>query len=214
MLAYGGEELLIEPFAGAIFSMTPGHTAKLSGALHGGSLAGMVLVGLVGTALRRRRLGSLEAWMTGGCVASAAALLAIAAAGMTARVGLLPGLIFALGLANGSYAIAAVAVMMQKVGAGGPDTEGVRMGLWGAAQAVAFGAGGFAATVLSDLARHLMTWQPGAYALVFGAQAAIFLVAARVAARLDRLAPLAPGTTQDAPPGSRMTPSAALGSGR
>ncbi len=188
MLAYGGEELLVEPFAGSVFGMTPGQTAKLSGALHGGSLIGMIFVGIVGTVLRRRRVGSLEAWMTGGCIASAAALLALALLGFSGRGGLLAPVVFALGVANGGYAIAAVAAMMQRVGAGGPDTEGVRMGLWGAAQALAFGGGGLAATLVSDVARHIFGWQPDAYAVVFACQAAVFLTAAVLAARLQTAA--------------------------
>ncbi|MBE7220796.1 MAG: PucC family protein, partial [Caulobacteraceae bacterium] len=77
-----------------------------------------------------------------------------------------------------------IASMMQLVGAGGPAKEGVRMGLWGAAQACAFGAGGLAATILSDTARRLVASTPAAYASVFAVEAAIFLVAAGLAARL------------------------------
>ncbi len=187
MLAYGGEELMIEPFAGAIFGQTPGQTAKLSGALHAGSLLGMIFVGIVGTALRRRKIGSLETWMVGGCTASAAALVSLAVLGATDRQAWLAGVVFALGLANGGYAIAAVAAMMQRVGLAGADTEGVRMGLWGAAQAVAFGAGGLLATLASDSVRHLFVWQAGAYGFVFLGQAAVFLVAAWLALRLTPL---------------------------
>ena len=81
MLAYGGEELLIEPFAGALFGMTPGQTAKLSGSLHAGSLGGMILLAVVGTTLGRRRGGSMRAWMVGGCLASALALVGLAVLG-------------------------------------------------------------------------------------------------------------------------------------
>ena len=44
-----------------------------------------------------------------------------------------------LGVTNGAYAVAAIGSMMALVGAGGEKREGVRMGLWGAAQAFAFG---------------------------------------------------------------------------
>jgi BCD family chlorophyll transporter-like MFS transporter len=186
MLAYGGEELLIEPFAGSLFGMTPGQTAKLSGMLHAGSLAGMVLLAIVGTAFARRAAGSLKLWMSVGCVASAAALLGLAALGLSGASGAIKPMLFALGIANGSYAIAAIGSMMQRVGEDGGAKAGVRMGLWGAAQAVAFGSGGLAATILSDAARHLISGNAGAYALVFGCQAATFFYAALLAARLDR----------------------------
>ena len=190
MLAYGGEELLIEPYAGTLFGFTPGQTAKLSGQLHVGSLIGMVLLAIVGTALARRRPrhGSLKGWMAGGCVASAMALVALASLGLADRPAPLGLVLLALGAANGTYAVAAIGAMMQQVGGAsgrrGEATAGVRMGLWGAAQAVAFGAGGLLATVLSDAARHLVPTPAGAYALVFALQACAFLAAAVLATRL------------------------------
>ena len=188
MLAYGGEDLLIEPFAGATFGMSPGATAKLAGVLHGGALAGMILVAVAGTLLRRSRLGSLGLWMTGGCLASGAALLGIAGIGLAGAAKLLAPLLFCLGAANGAYAIAAIGSMMQLVGKGGPAREGVRMGLWGAAQAVAFGCGGLLATVLSDVARHTIAAGVAAYAVVFLCQAIVFFYAAALAGSLGRLA--------------------------
>jgi BCD family chlorophyll transporter-like MFS transporter len=55
------------------------------------------------------------------------------------------------------------------------------MGLWGAAQALAFGAGGLAGTAASDLARHVFGSPATAYAAVFGMEAALFLAAAGLA---------------------------------
>ena len=204
MLAYGGEELMIEPFAGSLFAMSPGQTAKLSGLLHGGSLTGMLLVACLCTRFARSPIGALRSWMIGGCVASGVALAGLAAAGLGGWSQPLGALVFALGVANGGYAIAAIATMMQLVGAGGSSREGVRMGLWGAAQGVAFGCGGLAATSLSDVGRHLVALQSAAYAAVFLAQALVFIAAALIALRIDDsrvatrsgrrdpLAPLAP----------------------
>ena len=56
------------------------------------------------------------------------------------------------------------------------------MGLWGAAQALAFGAGGLLGTGASDLARADLGAPAPAYAAVFVAEAAVFLVAAKLAA--------------------------------
>ncbi|MCX8254913.1 MAG: BCD family MFS transporter, partial [Beijerinckiaceae bacterium] len=55
MLAYGGEDLLIEPFAGALFGLGAGETAKLTGLLHAGALAGMIAVPLSAGLLPRWR---------------------------------------------------------------------------------------------------------------------------------------------------------------
>jgi MFS transporter, BCD family, chlorophyll transporter len=108
----------------------------------------------------------------------------------------------ALGFANGGYAIAAIAAMMQLVGTTGAGpgkdsarNEGTKMGLWGAAQACAFGAGGLAATMLSDLAHAVAGTTATAYAIVFALEAAIFLASALLAVRLE---------------GVRRTPSAAF----
>ena len=183
MLAYGGEDLVIEPFAGALFGLGPGATAKLTGVLHAGALLGMLAVPLAAAALWRR-VGALRLFMIGGCVASGLALLALAGLGLVGAEHLLRPALLALGIANGAYAIAAIASMMQLVGAGGPAKEGTRMGLWGAAQACAFGAGGLAATILSDSARRLVASTSAAYAIVFALEAAVFFVAAVLAARL------------------------------
>jgi BCD family chlorophyll transporter-like MFS transporter len=59
------------------------------------------------------------------------------------------------------------------------------MGIWGAAQAIAFGIGGFAGTLASDVARHAFGSPVTAYATVFAAEAALFLVAAVLAARIN-----------------------------
>ncbi len=58
------------------------------------------------------------------------------------------------------------------------------MGLWGAAQAVAFGLGGMVGTAASDLAHWLMAHSGSAYATVFALEALLFLVSARLALQI------------------------------
>ncbi|HEX8375157.1 MAG TPA: BCD family MFS transporter, partial [Geminicoccaceae bacterium] len=82
MLAYSAQDLILEPFAGTVFGMTPGESTALSGVQHGGVFAGMLLVAILGTAIGGPRLGSMRAWAVGGCIASAAALAALACAGL------------------------------------------------------------------------------------------------------------------------------------
>jgi BCD family chlorophyll transporter-like MFS transporter len=184
MLAYGAQDLILDPFAGAVFGLTPGQSTKLSGIQHGGVLAGMLLVALAGTAFGGGRFGTLRAWTIAGCLGSALLLLGLAAAGFVGTAWPLRGWVFVLGMANGAYAIAAIGSMMALVGSGRASREGVRMGLWGAAQAIAFGLGGFLATVASDLARLLLGTPVLAYAAVFAIEAALFVVAAVLAMRL------------------------------
>lgn len=186
MLAYSAQDLILEPFAGTVFGMTPGESTQLAGLQHGGVLAGMILFALTGTLMKARRASLLRVWTVGGCAASAGALFAIAAGGFFASEWSLRTLVFGLGAANGAFAAAAIASMMALAGQGRRQREGVRMGLWGAAQAIAFGVGGFAGTVAIDVARWLLESPVVAYAMVFTAEGLMFLVAAVLAADLRR----------------------------
>ncbi len=190
MLAYSAEELLLEPFAGRVFALTPGRSTQLSGLLHGGAVLGMLLVA-VGSLLMRKRANSLRGWTVAGCLASALALGALAAAGGLGAAPLLSPVVFALGLSNGMFAVAAIGSMMELAGQGRSGTTGVRMGLWGAAQAIAFALGGLSGTVGVDLARAFLGSSVAAYGIVFVAEALLFAGAAQVAFRLESSASLA-----------------------
>jgi BCD family chlorophyll transporter-like MFS transporter len=95
MPGHSAQDLILEPFAGVAFAMTPGQSTALAGAQHGGML---------------------------------------------------------------------------------------RVGLWGAAQAIAFGSGGFSGAAAADLMRALLADPAAAYCVVFAAEGAVFLLAARLAA--------------------------------
>lgn len=184
MVAYSAQDLILEPFAGTIFGYTPGQSTGLSGVQHGGVFLGMVLVALATTLIGGRVLGSLKAWIVGGCVASAVALIGVTVAGYAGPVGPLRTIVFILGVANGAFAVAAIGAMMGLAGAGGPGREGTRMGLWGAAQGIAFGIGGFSGTALADIARALIGSPAHAYAVVFILEALVFVASAIVASRI------------------------------
>jgi BCD family chlorophyll transporter-like MFS transporter len=106
--------------------------------------------------------------------------------------------VFTLGLATGAFTVSAIGVMMDLAAANGDGREGVRMGLWGGAQAVAFAAGGLASTVSIDLARHWLGTANMAYAVVFVAEGLLFAGAASLA--VGSPAPSRPGRTQRSSP--------------
>ena len=187
MIAYSAQDLILEPFAGTVFGFTPGESTRLAGVQNGGVLAGMVLVAIV-TTLAGSRAGSLRLWAVGGCLASALALAGLALAPFAGGGFPLRGIVFALGLANGAYAVAAIGSMMRLVGEGRPERQGVRMGLWGAAQGVAFGLGGLLGAGATDLARHLTGTPAVAYAAVFAVEALLFVVSAALALAVARQA--------------------------
>lgn len=183
MLAYSAQDLILEPFAGTVFGFTPGESTQLAGTQNGGVLCGMVLVALAVGGVTRRRVGTLKAWTILGCVASAISLFALAACGFAPSIVPLSALVFVLGVSNGAFAVAAIGSMMALAGAAGDGREGVRMGLWGAAQAIAFGVGGFLGAAASDVARQILGTPLAAYSCVFAIEAVLFLFAAMLAVR-------------------------------
>ena len=193
MLAYSAQDLILEPFAGTVFGYSPGASTQLSGVQHGGVLAGMLLVALAGALSARfatlRWLGSLRGWTIGGCIASALALFGLVFAGVSGDGQALKATVFALGVANGAFSIGAIGSMMRLASEGRGSREGVRMGLWGAAQAIAFGLGGLVGTGASDLAHHLIAAPGTAYAWVFALEALTFIASALLAWRISTPVP-------------------------
>jgi BCD family chlorophyll transporter-like MFS transporter len=178
MLAYSAQDLILEPFAGSVFGMTPGESTQVAGMQHGGVLLGMI-VGALGA----RRFGSLSRWAALGCAASGIALLALAASAFTGSAGAMKGVVFALGLANGAFAVGAIGAMMGMMHEGRGGRAGLRMGFWGAAQALAYGLGGFLGAAGSDVARWALGAPAAGYATVFVVEAALFLCAALLVTR-------------------------------
>ena len=179
MTAYFMQELILEPYAGLVFGLTPGQSTQLSGAQNGGVFVGMLLVGIAATGLR---IGTLRAWVVAGCLGSALAVVAIAGLGQL-EIGLIVPAVVALGFFNGMFAVAAIGSMMALAGEGRGAREGTRMGLWGAAQALAAGFGGLMGAVGVDLMRAF-TDAPGAYGTVFIFEAGLFIAAAMIATRV------------------------------
>lgn len=192
MIAFSAQDLILEPFGGLVFQLSPGETTKIAGMQHGGVFAGMVLTGLLGTLWSRRNPGALRTLTVAGCAASAIALLGLTFAAASGGHWPLQLNVFGLGFTNGCFAVAAIGSMMALAGAAGPGRTGMRMGLWGAAQAIAFGMGGLMGATIADIAR-LITGQPAfAFGLVFAIEALMFLAAAIIASRLAATAAIQP----------------------
>lgn len=179
MSAYFMQELILEPYAGLVFGLTPGQSTTLSGAQNGGVFFGMLMVGIAATGFR---LGSMRSWVVVGCLGSAGALAVISLIGQLSLTGLFPAVML-LGVFNGMFAVAAIGSMMALAGEGRTAREGTRMGLWGAAQAIAAGFGGLLGAAAVDLLRHVME-TPQAFASVFVFEAALFVAAAVMASRI------------------------------
>jgi MFS transporter, BCD family, chlorophyll transporter len=192
MLAYSAQDLILEPFAGLIFGYTPGGSTKLSSVQHMGVLLGMILVGVGGHAFGGAKGLAMERWIIGGCLGSAAALGLLGFAALTGPGAPLQPIVFTLGFANGVFAVAAIAAMMDLAGANGGAETGARMGLWGAAQAIAFGIGGFSGAAGLDAGRAYFGDTSTAFVTVFAVEAGLFVVAAWLARGLGNRQAQAP----------------------
>ena len=178
MLAYSSQDLILEPFAAVAFGFSPAETTTLSGLQNGGVLIGMLFLAFITSKAKSQTLTSLSTWTIGGCLASALAMLGLVLSGPIDNVIFFQASVFLLGIFNGAFSIAAIGSMMQFASVGSAQREGVRMGIWGASQAMAFGLGGIIGTGLSDIARIVLGDPASAYAFVFFLEGVLFVVAA------------------------------------
>jgi MFS transporter, BCD family, chlorophyll transporter len=181
MLAYSMQDLILEPFAGFIFKMTPGESTQLSGLQHSGILAGMLVTGFSGSLYTKRFGQNLKLWIMLGCFGSAVMLAGLSMAATVGPAWPLKANVFGLGIANGIFAVAAVGAMLGLASEGTRSGEGARMGVWGASQAIAFGSGGLFGAIMVDQLRSRMGQDDTAFQTVFAVEAVMFILAAVVA---------------------------------
>lgn len=187
MLACSLQDLILEPFAGSVMGLSPGASTRLSSLQHMGVVLGMLLVA-GGQILSRGT--ALRPWCIAGCVSSAAALLGLAISGQVGLLWPVQANVFLMGIGNGVLTIAIIGHMMRHASEGGASREGLRIGLWGAAQALALALGSLAGALASDLARTLLPSGGAAYGVVFALAGLVFIVSARLAWRLSDVAAL------------------------
>ncbi|MEL6977506.1 MAG: BCD family MFS transporter [Pseudomonadota bacterium] len=191
MLAYNTQDLILEPFGGHVFGMSPGQSTALGGALHAGALLGMILVFLAGLlraggGAAARLVPSTRRFVIWGCVGSGAALMILGFGGASGAPTAWPlhANVIALGFCNGVFAVAAIGAMMGLASAGDGGGEGVRMGVFGAAQSIGFALGASFGAAALDLLRASTGALAEAYATVFIFEGALFLASAALAARV------------------------------
>lgn len=200
MLAYSMQDMILEPFAGLMFAYTPGQSTSLSGVQHMGVLAGMILVGFGARTFGGGTARGLRSWTVGGCLGSTVALAGLAMAAQVAPHWPIAANVALLGFCNGVFAVSAIGAMMALAGQGGAkdsrSREGIRMGVWGAAQAIAFGLGGLTGAVGVDAMRSITGTTGLAFSNVFAVEAGLFLVAAWLA---SSAVSSAPGRSREVP---------------
>lgn len=197
MFAYNTQDLILEPYGGHVFGMTPGESTALGGKLHAGALMGMLLVFLAG--ILRPQVGP-RPFIVAGCMGSGLALGALALGGLAGGDWPIAPNVMALGFCNGVFAVAAIGAMMGLASGGRDAREGTRMGVFGAAQSLGFALGASLGAAALDALRALTGLTAESYVAVFLGEGALFLIAALMALRLAR-GPAAPGRAPLAIPG-------------
>ena len=186
-LSLFAQDTVLEPYGGQIFGMSIQQTTALNGFFGIGTLLGIIATSFVLVPL----LGKKRT-VKAGCLAAAACLIGLAAAGTTADPWALRGAVSLFGLAAGLLTTGSIILMIDLTAA---ETAGTFIGAWGLAQAIARGSasilgGGLlslgknltgAATATAPTAEQLLP----AYALVFGTQAVGMLIAIALVSRVD-----------------------------
>ena len=178
MTAFFMQELILEPYAGLVFNYSVGESTSLSGKQNFGIFIGMLTVGILASGLK---LGKLKNWVIFGCIGSAFSLALIAALGNFQINFSLENAVILLGFMNGVFAVAAIGSMMELASQGKNAREGTRMGLWGAAQAIAAAFAMLIGTSAVDIMKLLSFDNASAYGLVFSIEAGLFLASAGIA---------------------------------
>lgn len=178
MFAYSAQDLILEPFAGIAFGMTPGESTALSGTHHGG-----VLVGMIAAAVLASKRGQLRQWAAAGCLASALTYAALVASPAVGDVRFFRVVVVLLGLANGVFAIGAIGSMMALTGDKSDGRAGLRLGVFGAAQALAYALGTLSGAAGVDVARAALGSPVDGYLVVFAVEATLFAASSWLALR-------------------------------
>ena len=148
-MAFGMQDVLLEPYGGQVLGMGVGDTTWLTATLAGGGLLGFSLAsGILSRGFDPARLALVGAWI--GIPAFAAVILA----STTLSVPLFVGGALGIGFAAGLFGHGTLTVTMNRAP---KEQTGLALGAWGAVQATAAGVAVALGGVLRDIAGALAT---------------------------------------------------------
>jgi BCD family chlorophyll transporter-like MFS transporter len=153
------QQVVLEPFGGDVFGMSIRQTTLFNAYQMVGVLAAMAVGGM----WLSRRLGEKRTAGLGLVVASLSFAL-LGAASILQRPGLVPPAIALMGAGMGFFNVGGLALMM---GMSVEGNNGVFMGLWTLAQALANGLASVGGGFTHDWALRILASEPAAYATVF-----------------------------------------------
>jgi BCD family chlorophyll transporter-like MFS transporter len=148
-MAFGMQDVLLEPYGGQVLGMGVGDTTWLTATLAGGGLLGFSLAsGILSRGFDPARLALVGAWI--GIPAFAAVILA----STTLSVPLFVGGALCIGFGAGLFGHGTLTVTMNRAP---KEQTGLALGAWGAVQATAAGAAVALGGVLRDIVGALAT---------------------------------------------------------
>jgi BCD family chlorophyll transporter-like MFS transporter len=199
-LAFGMQDVLLEPYGGQVLGLGVGATTWLTATLALGGLVGFSVASVV----LGRGADPLH-MAAAGAIAGLPAFVAVLAGGGTQSVPLFAAGVFAIGLGGGLFGHGTLTATMNSAP---PDQAGLALGVWGAVQATSAGVGVAAGGVLRDIVAALtghgqfgatLAGPATGYATVYLVEIALLLATLAVLARLIR--PHAAPTALAASPG-------------
>ena len=141
-LAFGMQDVLLEPYGGQLLGMSVGQTTLLTATLAGGGLLGFALASVVlGRGRDALRMASL------GLALGLPAFALVLVAAPLASVPLFVAGVFLIGLAGGVFSHGTLTATMNSAPR---DQIGLALGAWGAVQATAAGIAVAAGGVIAD----------------------------------------------------------------
>jgi BCD family chlorophyll transporter-like MFS transporter len=143
-MAFGMQDVLLEPYGGEVLGMGVGETTRLTAALAGGSLAGFALASrLLSRGADPFRMAAA------GVLAGACGFVAITAAAPLASAALFVAGVLVVGVGAGLFGHGTLTATMNLAPR---DQAGLALGAWGAVQATAAGIGVAVGAPIRDIA--------------------------------------------------------------
>ena len=171
------QDVIMEPFGGAVFGMSICATTQLNAAFGTGTLIGLSSSGF----LIVPRLGK-ESSTKLGCYMVAASCALLLISGFIQKTWALQAALALFGFASGITTSGALSLMLDLTAA---EAAGTFIGAWGLSQAIARGLATLSGGIVLDIGKKIFSTSTYAYSFVFVCEAAIMIIAVSLLSRVN-----------------------------
>ena len=171
------QDVIMEPFGGAVFGMSICATTQLNAAFGTGTLIGLSSSGF----LIVPRLGK-ESSTKLGCYMVAASCALLLISGFIQKTWALQAALALFGFASGITTSGALSLMLDLTAA---EAAGTFIGAWGLSQAIARGLATLSGGIVLDIGKKIFSTSIYAYSFVFVCEAAIMIIAVSLLSRVN-----------------------------